>query len=49
MVEEFKQYFSHITFEKIPRQQNKAVDVMAIVGSLLDMPNNEPQFEFMVE
>lgn len=49
MVEDCKQYFNNITFEQIPIMQNKAANAMAIVGSLLYMPNNEIQFKFIVE
>lgn len=49
MVDDYKQHFSHIIFEQIPRLQNKVSDVMAIVGSLLDMSRNITQLYFMVE
>lgn len=35
MVDDFKQYFVHITFEQIPRLNNKAADAMAAIASLL--------------
>lgn len=49
MTKELKQHFANITFEQIPRAQNRATNAMAIVGSLPNMPNNGTQFEFMVE
>lgn len=49
LVEEIKQHFSNISFEKIPRVQNISADAMATARSLLDMLNNETQFEFVAE
>lgn len=49
MVDSFLSYFHMISFEQVPRAQNKAVDAMAMIGSLLDIPSNMPQFEFLVE
>lgn len=49
MVEDYKEHFNNTTFEEIPRIHNKAVNAMATVGSLLNMPNNETQLEFIVE
>jgi len=46
MVDDFKKYFDNITFEQIPRLQNKAADAMAMIGSLLDMPSNTHKCEF---
>lgn len=49
MVEEYKKYFTKVTFEQILRVQNKAADAMEIVGSPLDMPNDGTRFEFQGE
>lgn len=49
MVDSFKQYFTGVTFEKIPRENNKATDAMEIIGSLLDIPQNILKYEFLVE
>lgn len=49
LVEELKQHFSNISFEKIPRVQNRVIDTMASMGSVLDMLNNGTQFEIVVE
>jgi hypothetical protein len=38
-----------ISFEQIPKVQNKATDAMATISSLLDIPKNVSQFEFLVE
>lgn len=40
MIDDFKQYFTTITFEKIPRVNNKVVDAMMTIRSLLDMPHS---------
>lgn len=37
MVDSFKEYFVTITFEKIPQIYNRAADVMATIGLLLDI------------
>lgn len=34
MVDDFKKYFVHITFEKIPRLNNRAIDMMDPIASL---------------
>ena len=49
MVDDFKKYFTMITFEQIPRQENKAVDAMATIASLLDIEETKARFEFLVE
>lgn len=35
MVDDIKKYFVEITFQQIPRNDNKAVDAMATLASLL--------------
>lgn len=49
MVDSFLSYFHMISFEQIPRAQNKETNVMTTIGSLLDIPNNVSQFKFLVE
>lgn len=49
MVDRFKQYFVIITFEHVPKINNRAVDAMEIIGSLLDIPQNIRKYEFLVE
>ncbi|XP_059068364.1 uncharacterized protein LOC131858902 [Cryptomeria japonica] len=49
MVDDFKAYFTTITFEKIPRDNNRAADAMATIASLVIMPSNAEYCEFLVE
>lgn len=49
MVEDFKQHFTAIQFDQIPKANNKATDVMATIGSLLQMSTNSQKCEFLVE
>ena len=49
MVDDMKQYFSHITFQQVPQADNKATDVMATLASLLQMPENDLRHEFLVD
>ncbi|KAH9292411.1 hypothetical protein KI387_042401 [Taxus chinensis] len=49
MVDSLKEFFEKITFEKIPRAQNRAVDDMAIVGSMLSIPPGNNDMPFFVE
>ena len=37
MVDDMKNYFSHITFQQVPHIDNKATDAMATLASLLQM------------
>lgn len=48
-MDDFKKYFTYIQFEKIHRVQNKAADAMAMIGSLIDMPKDWMDCEFLVE
>ncbi|MDF3681073.1 hypothetical protein P3S38_29290 [Enterobacter hormaechei] len=41
MVDDLKKYFAHITFQQVPRVDNKAADVMGTLVSLLQMPEND--------
>ena len=41
MVDDMKKYFSHITFQQVPRADNKATYAMATLASLLQMPEND--------
>lgn len=38
MVDDFKQHFMKLTFEKIPKEKNRATNAMAIIASLIDLP-----------
>ena len=49
MVDDLKKYFSHITFQKMPRADNKMADAMATLSSMLQMLENDLQHEFLVE
>lgn len=49
MVDDFKQYFVHITFEQIPGLDNRVVDAMATITSLLQIPDKQSHYEFLVD
>ena len=38
MIDDFKNYFVDIQFTQIPRSDNKAVDAMATIASLVQLP-----------
>ena len=39
LVDHLKEHFTQLQFIQIPRLQNKAVDAMATIGSLLEIPH----------
>jgi ribonuclease HI len=49
MIDDFKKYFVEIKFEQIPIINNKVVDVMATIASLLQIPDKRSRYEFMVK
>lgn len=49
LVDDLKQHFAKIEFEQIPREQNRAADAMATIASLIDLPQNETCYEFLVD
>ncbi|KAH9314996.1 hypothetical protein KI387_023623, partial [Taxus chinensis] len=49
LVETLKEYFVRITFEQIPRAQNRSADAMATVGSMLCIPPGNNDMPFFVE
>ncbi|GLJ53605.1 hypothetical protein SUGI_1143560 [Cryptomeria japonica] len=49
MVDKLKASFTTITFEQIPRDQNRVADAMATIASLLNLPQNSTRYEFLVE
>ena len=49
MVDDMKKYFSHITFQQIPRTDNKAEDAMETLASLLQMLENDLRYKFLVD
>lgn len=40
MVDDFKAYLTSISFDKIPRDTNKAIDATKTIGSLVVMPSS---------
>lgn len=38
-----------ITFEQIPREKNRVADAMATLASLLQKPDQNKKYEFLVE
>ncbi|KAH9293716.1 hypothetical protein KI387_041082, partial [Taxus chinensis] len=49
LVETLKEYFVRITFEQIPRAQNRSADAMATVGSMLHIPPRNNDMPFFIE
>ena len=49
MIDSLRWYFTFISFQQIPRVENKVVDAMATLASLLQLEQHESRFEFLVE
>ena len=49
MVDDLCKYFVQASFHQVPRVDNKAVDTMATLASLLQMPENDFRLKFLVE
>lgn len=49
MVDDLWKYFTHITFQQVPWVDNKEVDVMVTLASMLQIPENDFWLEFLVE
>lgn len=49
IVDYFKKYFTQIIFKQISRENNWAADAMATIASLIDMPQNETFYYFLVD
>ena len=49
LIDALRNYFTFVTFQQIPRAENKVVDAMATLASILQLQENESQFEFLVE
>jgi hypothetical protein len=49
MMDSFKKYFVTIQFSQIPRIDNKDVDAMATIASMLQLSKNQNQYEFLVQ
>ena len=48
LIDSLRNYFTFITFQQIPRVENK-VDAMATLTSILKLEEYESHFEFLVE
>ena len=49
MVDSLRCYFTFVSFQKIPRVENKATNSMATLSSFLQLQWHESKFEFLVE
>lgn len=49
IIEYLKKKFTLITFEQVPREKNKAADIMVTLASLLQMSNQSERYKFLVE
>lgn len=49
IVDDFKVYFTTITFGQITRDNSRAADAMATIASLAIIPSNAKYYEFLVE
>ena len=49
LIDSLMNYFAFVTFQKIPRAENKVVDAMATLVSILQLEEHIPCFEFLVE
>lgn len=49
MIDDIKKYFQCIQFDYVSRLLNIAVDAMATIGSLLDVPHDVSKYEFLVD
>lgn len=49
MVEKFKKYFVDISFEQVPRNDNKVADAMDAIAALLQRQENKDRYELLVE
>ena len=49
LVDKLKEHFTQIEFIQVPRLQNKAANAMATIGSLLEIPREAMQYEFLVD
>lgn len=48
-MEEFKGHFKEITFTQIPKNENKAVDAIPTIASLLKNKENQQCYKFIME
>ena len=49
LIDSLRNYFTFVTFQQIPRAENKAADAMATLASILQLQEHESRFEFLVE
>lgn len=49
LIDALRNYFTFVTFQQIPRAENKVADSMATLASILQLQEHESPFEFMVE
>ena len=49
LIDALRNYFTFVTFQQIPRAENKVVDAMATLVSILQLQEHESRFEFLVE
>ena len=48
LVDQLAQHFTKIQFTQVPQLQNKVADAMTTIGSLLEIPQEATQYEFLV-
>ena len=49
LIDSLRKYFTFLTFQQIPRAENKVADAMATLASILQLQEHESRFEFLVE
>ena len=49
MLDSLIHHFTFVSFQKIPRVENKVANAMATLTSLLQLERHESRFEFLVE
>ena len=49
LIDSLRNYFTFVTFQQIPRVENKATDAMATLTSILQLEEHESCFKFLVE
>ena len=49
VVENLKQHFTEIVFQQVPRANNKVVDAMATITSMIFKTEYSPKCEFLVD
>lgn len=49
LVDKMKEHFLSLQIMQVPRLQNKEIDAMNTIRSLLEIPQDATQYEFLVE